>query len=235
MQPYGKEHQIPESPAPYRVTMFDRLGPDAELRLRLVPWGMAAFVCLALMFAALKFKVGFSALWILPLAGVTAFAVAWWTMRFSNAVGDGVGYFVLPNGKSTPYEHQFSLEDSLAERGDIADALESLESAILAIPIAAGNGVKLRIRTAELCIRHGNPGRAAALFREVQQFPALGAAEDLYVSNRLIDLLLGQLDQPSRALFELRRIVDRYPNAPSAEHTRVAIARLKDRLRAENR
>jgi hypothetical protein len=233
MQPYGNEHQMPASPKPYRLTMFDRLGPDAALRVRMFPYAVVAFFALGLMFTALKFKVGYSALLILPLAAAAAAAVTWWTMRFSRAVGDGIGYFVLPSGKSTPYEHQFSLEESLAERGDIAAALESLESAILAIPIVAGNGVRLRIRTAELCIRHGNPKRAAALFREVQQFPALGAAEDLYVSNRLIDLLLGPLDQPARALFELRRIVDRYPKAPSVEHTRVAITRLKERLRAD--
>jgi hypothetical protein len=59
---------------------------------------------------------------------------------------------------------------------------------------------------------------------------AVPAGQDIYVSNRLIDLLMGPLRQPARALFELRRIVDRYPKSSAATHARTAIATIKRQL-----
>ena len=76
----------------------------------------------------------------------------------------------------------------------------------------------------------GSPERAAALFREVQRAEGVTPAQDIYVSNRLIDLLLGPLDQPRRALVELRRIADRYPSSNAAMHARTAIVTIKHRL-----
>jgi len=47
------------------------------------------------------------------------------------------------------------------------------------------------------------------------------------VTNRLADLYNGPLKQPGKALVELRRLIDRAPGTPAADHARVALARLK--------
>lgn len=220
-----------DAPAPYRRTMFDRHGPDAAIGLRVVPYVVVTFICMVALFAALRQKYGYSGFLVLPFAIVATGVVTWAGLRFATAAGEGIGHFVVPSGNSTPYEHQFSREDSLVARGDIAGALESLEAAIKVTPIAAQTGVAVRIRAAELHMGEGGTvARAVDLFREVQRFPGVAAGQDIYVSNRLIDLLLGPLDQPARALVELRRIIDRYPSSSAAMHARTAIATVKRRL-----
>ena len=212
--------------------MVDRLGPDAALLLRGAPFMMVTFVCMVLLFATLKKKFGYSGLLILPLAALVTGAVAWAGVRFAIMTGEAVGHFVVPTGASTPYDHQFSREEALAARGDIAGAIESFEAAIATTPITAATGVNVRIRAAELYIGKGaDAKRAADLFREIQRFPDVAATQDIYVSNRLIDLLLGPLRQPARALFELRRIADRYPNTTAATHARAAITTVKRQIR----
>jgi hypothetical protein len=76
----------------------------------------------------------------------------------------------------------------------------------------------------------GDTERATDLLREVQRFPGVAAGQDIYVSNRLIDLLLGPLHQPARALVELRRIIDRYPASSAATHARTAILTVKRQI-----
>ncbi len=214
----------PRRSTEYRLTRSDRRGPNAALLYRAVPYMLLIFGCCVFLFA----RLGVPLLFALPLsAGVTG-AVTWAGFRFATTIGEGFAHFVLPTGETTPYEHQFSREDALAARGDIAGALESLEAAIGSTPITAQTGINVRIRAAELHMGPGgDPKRAVALFREIQRYPAVASAQDIYVSNRLIDLLLGPLKQPSRALVELRRIADRYPSSNAAAHARTAIGRIK--------
>ena len=85
-----------------------------------------------------------------------------------------------------------------------------------------------RILAAELYSRDpANAQRAAELFREAQRIPAISPGRDIYVTNRLVDLLTGPIADPGRALVELRRLIERYPNSQAAGHAREAIARLK--------
>ena len=46
-------------------------------------------------------------------------------------------------------------------------------------------------------------------------------------TNKLVDLYLGPLKDPGRALVELRRLADRYPGSTAAKHAKMAIANLK--------
>jgi len=220
----------PRALAAYPLTRSDRRGPDAALLYRVVPYMIVIFACCTVLFSVL----GVPLILGMPLAAGLAGAFVWGGLRFATLVGNSFAHFVLPSGKSTPYEHQFSREESLAARGDIAGALEELEAGIAATPIADPAGINVRLRAAELYMGKGNdPKRAAALFREIQRFPALSASQDVYVSNRLIDLLLGPLRQPNRALVELRRIIDRYPNSAVAAHSRAAIVTIKRQLSEE--
>jgi hypothetical protein len=52
----------------------------------------------------------------------------------------------------------------------------------------------------------------------------------VYASSRLADLYDGPLNEPGRALVELRRIIERYPGTAVATHARDALPKLKARL-----
>jgi tetratricopeptide (TPR) repeat protein len=131
------------------------------------------------------------------------------------------------DGTSTPYKEQYSYQQSLVMAGKLDEALESFEAVIAEAP----ENVDARMRAAELYARDkGDARRAAELFREIQRIPGVSVGEDLYASNRLVDLLIGPLGEPARALVELRRLIDRYPSVPAAGHARDALARLKQSL-----
>jgi hypothetical protein len=94
--------------------------------------------------------------------------------------------------------------------------------------------VDVRIRCAELYAREAKrPDRAAELLRDAIRHPACTPSEEVYSANRLADLLSGPLGQPGRALVELRRLADRYPNSTVGERAREAIRTLKALRNAE--
>jgi len=143
-----------------------------------------------------------------------------------NAAGAGFLAVVLPTGKSVPYEEQYSPVESMVARGDVAGAIESYESIIAQHPDAA----LPRIRAAELHAKGGrDPRRAADLFRSVRELPGTSSSDVLYASNRLVDLYDGPLEEPGRALVELRRIIERFPGTTAATRAKVALTALKAR------
>ena len=137
----------------------------------------------------------------------------------------GASHFVF-GGSTTPYVPQHSYQDSLIQQGRLAEALESFEALIAEQPAAAD----VRIRAAELYVKDENSlKRAAELFREVQRIDGVSVGNDVYATNRLVDLLIGPLDNPSRALVELRRLIDRHPGTSAAARARETLAILKAR------
>ena len=60
--------------------------------------------------------------------------------------------------------------------------------------------------------------------------PGVPARDAVYSSSRLVDLYDGPLDEPGRAVVELRRIIERFPGSDVAKHARTALPALKARL-----
>jgi hypothetical protein len=214
--------------ASYKKTLIDRLGPDSADVIKAVAYGaMAAAVSFVLLFVigleilhlrlvqtilfALGGALGFGGLVaIVPLLMANAGAKAW--------------HSVLVSGNSTPYTEQYSYQQALVMQGRLDEALSTYE-AIIAEPDSTPD---VRIRAAELYATEAkNPQRAAELFRDVIRHPRCTAGEEVYSTNRLIDLLHGPLAQPGRALVELRRLADRYPNSPVGERALTALRTLK--------
>lgn len=229
--PPGKE----DSPD-YKSTWFDRAGPDAGLRLRAGAYGatVTAITFTALLFfAAQSGRVTFGSLMeALAIAAILGGA----TFLMGTKIGDGAGAvaksFTMPSGNSTPYAQTFSFQEALAARGDIAGALESYEAVIAEQPTA----IAPRLQAAEHYARgNRNPQRAAGLFREVREMPGVSVRDALYSSSRLVDLYDGPLDEPGRALVELRRIIEQYPDSKVATHARAALPTLKARLENERK
>lgn len=220
-----------DSAAPYPRTLMDRMGPDGAttMRVRLVIV-LTFAVTFLLAAAAARYRPLTAAHPFLTalLGGSLGAALMYFMMVQMPAVaGDAALSFTFPSGDHTPYEAQFSFEESLAARGDVRGALEAFERIIRERPEA----VAPRLRAAELYAARGaNPVRAEELFREIRGIPGVSRRDALYACSRLVDLYDGALDQPGRAVVELRRIIELYPGTAVATHARDALPRMKARL-----
>lgn len=205
----------------YKPTLFDRHGPTAAEILRAFAYGLMVF---GLTTGVLFLEAGLH-VWSV-LIGIAAGAAAGGVSWFLGELAGGAWKRVTVDGTSTPYREQYSYQQALVMKGEVDAALESYEAVIAEHPTA----VDARIRAAELYIaERKNHLRAAELFREAQGIPGITTGEDVYVTNRLVDLLIGPLENPGRAMVELRRLIERYPSIPAAQQARTALAGLKAR------
>jgi hypothetical protein len=188
-------------------------------------------VCAVLGIIALPFTV-----WIaIPLAGrfgllgfVLAYLAGGAVLRAGLTLSWATGGRVLlgflgPSGESTRRASGFSREQALVQRGDAAGAVAACEGRLAEVP----GDVVARLRLAELHRAGGEPARAADLLRELRRLPGVTAEQDEAAANRLVDLYIGPLAAPGRALVELRRLADRYPSTRIGADARAAIARRK--------
>jgi tetratricopeptide (TPR) repeat protein len=218
--------QQPSEPAPYKLTLFDRHGPDAALLIRAWMYGLAT-CALFLPLAALALKKG-------PLAFLGSVAAGGFALKIGLSTSSGAGKLFARftmGSDTTPYKEQYSREQALVMRGEVDEALRSFEAIIAENP----NAVDPRFKAAELYAKErGEYRRAAELFREVQRIEPRTSGEDIYATNRLVDLYTGPLSDPGRALVELRRLIERHPQSPAATHARTALAALKSRVHSES-
>ena len=207
----------------YRRTIFDKHGPAALDRIRALAYGGMVF---GLTLGVLALAMGRVSVWTLAYALVAGLATAGVSLLMGVVAGGGWTHLTM-SGASTPYEEQYSYQQSLVMQGKVNEALASFEELIARSP----NEVELRMRTADLYAKDADGAqRAAELLREAQKIPTISAGQDIYATNRLVDLLTGPLGEPKRALVELRRLIERYPTSGAAAHARAAIARLKKEL-----
>ncbi|MFL5613525.1 MAG: tetratricopeptide repeat protein [Gemmatimonadaceae bacterium] len=209
----------PQRMGEYKRTIFDRHGPAAADRVQAITYGAMVF---GLTFGVMALEMGIS-IWTPIIALAAGALAAGATMALSGAVGGAV-YHITATGASTPYEEQYSYQQSLVMQGKVDEALASFEQLIADNRLA----IEPRIRAAELYAKRPEGARRAAeLLREAQRIPGIAPGRDSYVTNQLVDLLAGALGQPGKAMVELRRLIERYPNSRSAEYARVALARIK--------
>ena len=163
--------------------------------------------------------------WTIPVGIVAGAAAGSLGLFVANSVG-GAWKQLMADGSRTPYVEQYSQQQALVMQGRLDEALDSFESVIKEKP----DTVEARIRAAELYTREKkNHHRAMELLRDAQRLPTIAVGQDVYVSHRLVDLFTGPLNEPGRALVELRRLIERHPGSAAAEQARKALAELKAR------
>jgi hypothetical protein len=218
----------------YQPTLGDQLGADGTLLIRARLAAVAGFVVLFPVLMAASRHRDFTARYPFSTSVVGASLGAWFLywlqIPLPAAAGAAATAVTLTDGSHTPYEEQYSFQESLIARGRVAEGLQAYEQVIAEQPGRAAP----RLRAAEHYAAGARDAvRAAALFREVRDMGEVSARDAVYASSRLADLYDGPLADPGRALVELRRIVERFPNSPTAAHAREAIPRLKARMLAE--
>jgi hypothetical protein len=215
---------MPTTEPEYKPTLLDRRGPDARDLVRAWTYGLMAFVITLGLVTAARHRFS-------PMNVVIAAVAGALTRFFTEALGDATGRvfqrFTM-GGSTTPYVAQYSYQQTLVMQGRLDDALASFEAVIAEQPTA----IDACLRAAELYARDGhNPVRAAELFRQVQHAGTAQPGQIAQATNRLVDLLLGPLDDPGRAQVELRKLSERLPGTAAAAHARTALARLKEQHR----
>ena len=215
----------------YKPSWFDSSGADVTLRTQAAGYGIlvagvvfGALSIFSLLGGVPSFGMLTGFLTIALIAGIiTAIAGG----MLSDGAGAVAQSFVLPSGNSTPYEQTFSYQEAMIMRGDVEGALESYEAIIAEQPTL----VAARLRAAEHYVKgNRNPRRAAELFRQVRDLPGAPLRDAVYSCSRLVDLYDGPLEEPGRAVVELRRIIELYPRSEMAKRARVALPALKARL-----
>ena len=212
-------------PREYKPTLFDRHGPAAADYLQAGAYGtMVAGISIF----ALALE-GYFSIWTVLGSAAAGAAVLGFGIGVSRLVGGTWKHFAV-DGASTPYKEQYSREQALVMQGRVDDALASFETIIR----DDAEAVTARIRAAELYARErGNAERAAELFREAQRIESCSTGERVYIAHRLVDLYTGPLNQPGRALVELRRLSEQFPGHPAAVQARDALKVLKARYQAQ--
>jgi len=155
-----------------------------------------------------------------PLGTFIVWGGVYW---FPRASSEGFLSFLWPNRGAAPRQASYSHIEAIAAAGQVAEALGAYEQVIAAEPDA----IVPRAQAAELYARGSDYARAAALFAEIRRIPGCSPQNDLYATQRLIDLYDGPLDLPAKSLTELRRIVERHRDSREAPFARAALARRK--------
>ena len=215
--------------AEYRTSLTDRMGAEGADLFRALNWSTIPIVAGILIGVTWTIKRGLPpnntlALTYVVLGGVIGAMIfgggaLLFILTFSRGVGDGFGAFIHPRGE---YQRDYSREDSLVARGDVAGALTSLESIAAAEP----DNLDVRLRAAELYRSNNGFEDAARLYREVQS-KSQRPRDDIQASLRLIDLYLAWPENEGRSLRELKRLIDKYPGSEVEKRSRTALAKLK--------
>jgi outer membrane protein assembly factor BamD (BamD/ComL family) len=183
-----------------------------------------------LTFGVLALATGSLSFWLVVIALAAALATSGASLLLGRLAGDGWTAMTI-SGSSTPYEEQYSYQESLVMQGRVDEALDSFETIIA----ASRHAVEPRIKAAELYRqRKDGAARAAELLREAQRITSIPPGRDVYATYQLVDLLVGPLGNPGRAVVELRRLIDRYPKSAAAGHARQALTRIKSGLHDED-
>ncbi|MGD2153166.1 MAG: hypothetical protein PVG79_07830 [Gemmatimonadales bacterium] len=120
--------------------------------------------------------------------------------------------------------------EALAVRGSHADALEAFEAEAALYP----NDPGLCLRAAALCLEELNdPEKAIAWYLRARKVQGLPEETDEYLCVRIADICESIGDE-SRAMVELRRLLERHPGSQYAAAARGRLAALKVRQAEEH-
>jgi len=214
-------------PRPYKPTLFDRKGAAGADDVRALAYGLLVFGTIISAWLLIAHRLSLGVLLVAAVAGALSAGIG-----LTLSAGAGAGFHrVMMSGASTPYEEQFSYQESLVMRGLVDDALASYEAIVAERPTMAS----ARLRAAALYASRGNdPRRAAELLRGVMSTPGVSPRDDIAAANRLIELLMGPLGEPGRAMVELRRLIDRQPGTDAQARARLTLAELKQEMAARS-
>ena len=133
-------------------------------------------------------------------------------------------------GGNTGTKREYSIARMHVVRGHWDQALAAYEQAAVENP----DDPEPLIRGAEV-LRDGldDPDRAVEWLLRARSVQRLEPGEDITIARDLVELYDGPLGEPARAIPELARLAETYPDTRTAEWARNEMARLRELLRAD--
>lgn len=191
-------------------------------RLRAIMW--SAYVLLFAVPIGL-FTLGFP--WGLLAGLVAAGSVYAGTMLVTQGGARMIGTIHNPQGRVAPERRDYSFAQSLAARGDFAGAVREYERAVIEFPQDPEPYIRIaRLKRREL----QQPEDAVNWFKRARTDAEVSLGQELLVTRELIELYRGDLNTPERAIPELARLIDRFPDDPAVDVSKRELAELRERL-----
>lgn len=129
----------------------------------------------------------------------------------------------LPDAEGT-YAPQYSHIQALEAQDKFGEAFD----AWMQVAVERPSNPSPLLRAADLRLRQmHDPGTALELYERVRRMPGLSDETRRYASQKIIDIHLRPDGDHGRALVELRRFVESFPEGRETDGARAAIARLK--------
>ncbi len=133
------------------------------------------------------------------------------------------------SGSSTPAPKGYSAIETLVVQGRYKDAVSAYRREIQSDP----SDVEARSRLAQLLLDHlDDSAGAARLLAEARDLTRHEPRKIGY-ALRLVDLYRSRLKDRGKALVELRRLVDTFPDSPHTAGARSELAQLLEEVRLE--
>ena len=197
-------------------------GPKAQLRFMALVLGAATVLgfLVLLVLDSWLFLLGVAAAWAVLLLYLLLFT------RVVNPLGEAFGRILMPSGNSTPSAKGYSQIESLVARGEFAKAAEAYQAEIA----ADATGVGACERLGMLAMRElKDYALALVAYREAERRVA-EPKRKLGYGLIVAGLYRDQLKDPAKAVVELRRLLERYPDAPNIARLRSELDEIKASL-----
>ena len=140
-----------------------------------------------------------------------------------------VGFLGAQSGSSTPPIKGHSAIEALVSEGRYQDAAVAYRREIAADP----SDIEARSRLAQLLMDRLEDFTAAARYLKEAREVTTNDRQKMGYSLRLIDLYRSRLNDRGKAMVELRRFIDTFPNSPHIDGVRRELSELLVEMKAE--
>jgi len=152
------------------------------------------------------------------------------TKRIVEGSGSVAGTVYHPSGRSTPVKHEYSYPESLAARGRYEEATVAYEAAVSEFP----EDPEPYLRIARLYRdKLKQYEQSVFWFKRARNDSEISKGQELLATQEIIEIYRTKLGTPTRAIPELARILERFPDDQSADRARDELTRLKEQVREE--
>lgn len=219
--------RVPPPKRTYEKRAHDR-DVDAAKRgrtIKMASWSLAGGLIGAMGGLGVVYQAG----WNLGIGLILGFLLGFLltfivTTFFIEGAGAVAGTIYHPSGKSTPPKREYSYPESLVARGHYDEAVTAYQLCCADFP----EDPEPYVRIARL-YRDRLEAYEDALFwfKRARSDATVDKGRELLITQEIIEIHTRKLDAPKKAIPELARLVDRFPEDPVADWAKGEIVRLR--------
>lgn len=157
------------------------------------------------------------------MAATLAYAVIWIT----NSAGTAASTLYTPSGKTTPPKKEYSQAETMVVQGRYEDGITAFELAISEDPADPTPYLRIARVYRDHLDRHED---AARWFRRALRESVIPPGVALLARKELVEIYTHRLGQPERALPELARMAEEFPDRAEGAWAAGHYAEIKSRM-----